>query len=541
MRKIFNLIFLLSAIGMSFIACKKYNDWPTDSSYNRLFQPSTLTTSVDGITVTMKWKGMPSTNKYVVELSKDSLQFNPVVARFTGAASSDANGCYFVIPGPLDPLTTYSVRIKGEDTTNGTPDSHWVTAMFKTKSEQIMTNVPASDVTANSITWRWQTPNAVTHLIVNGVRYNISADEVATGAKTITGLQPKTSYSATLYNNANIRGSQTMSTTALVPVGPDVIYLGPSDDLAAKITALTSGDNKIFVLYQGSSYNLGGTAVAIPAGVSITIWGEEGPDRPVIYPGVPSVSATQLFTIPTSAGTIKFENIDLEAFANNNPNSGFKATYVLNQASTDPACNISKVVFENCKIRNFATTALRLQVANSIIDSVVVNNSIAYNTANGYGFIHISATGASGNKIKITNSTFYNLGLVSASKGIVYNDKVANTTVIQNCTFNNMQCGTNYFLTFGGLASNLTLGNIIIGNLTGKGMAAGPIVSINPSGSVFRTGDANFTANAISGISLFGVAPNNNSTDLFVDPTNGIFTTKPGFSLNTGVGDPRWF
>src|SRR5690606_25259159 len=147
------------------------------------------------------------------------------------------------------------------------------------------------------------------------------------------------------------RGKQTFTTKADIPTGPNVIEVGTEDDLAALLAGpITNGT--IFVLLQGSVYKTD-NSITLPEGASFTIWGEDGPEKPVL--------AFNGITLPASAGTIKFENIDLTGYQNNDPGAS-KRNYIFNQSA---ASNTNEIIFENCIVRNFVNTPLRLQGSNA--------------------------------------------------------------------------------------------------------------------------------------------------------------------------------
>ncbi len=530
--KFSRLFFIGGVILFSILSCNKVNQWDIDNSHNRLFSPVNLTASVSGVTVTLKWNNMPATNKYIVELSQDSLLFTNMVARYEGSATKETDGYSFVLPIALSQLTQYSARIKSIDTTGSVDSSKWTTVAFKTQTEQLM--LPSTNLEATGVTLNWTAPNQVTHFMIGNARFDITPAESAAGSKTITGLLPKTAYSVTLYNGTNIRGTQSFTTTALIPTGPNVRRLDPTNPSCLKdsILALQAGENILFVAMQGSQYDLGGATVTIPNGASFTIWGEEGPNRPVITGGTGLTS--QWFNLNTTNGIIKFENVVLDG-ANS---GGTKATYLFNQT---PASSTSKIVFENSVIRNFGTTIFRIQGSNTIVvDSLIINNCLAYNTTTtNYALIHASgASGSKVNNIKITNSTFYKHGsLATAGKGLILHDKSGNTsTVIDHCTFYDYQSGaSNHFISFSGsFESSFTITNCIIANAAAaNGFLAksASITGMNKNGT-YMLSDVTFTSNPIGSVS------SETSAALFNNPDAGDFTFKAGHGGDFGsAGD----
>lgn len=523
--------FIAGIICTGIISCTKYNDWNVDESTNRLFRPTELTAAVDGVTTTLKWKAKPNTSSYTIELSQDSLQFSQIVKTYTTTGSKEGDFYTYTIPDLLDPNTQFSARIKGVDASGATAVSQWAAVAFKTKTEQIMYVVATADMTPSSVTLKWKSPNEVTHLMLGTTRYDISAAEKAAGEKTIVGLSPKTNYTAVLYNDARIRGQQTFRTPALIPTGPNVHVLGPNDNLGDSLVAATPGS--IFVLLEGTIYNSDNTVV-LPEGASFTIWGEEGAQKPL-------VSLSQL-TLPANAGTIRFENVDLTGYPGGDQTKS-KRNYIFNQST---ASNTEEIIFENCTIRNFVNSPLRLQSSNPItINRVAVNKCDVYdigdNGSNGtYAFIHTNVATGKINNISITNSTFSKIGYGL----ILHNAAPSQSVLIENNTFYNVIGNGRYLIDYNTqpVASSFVFGNTIFGKTlspagTARGIRAATAPIVNNS---YKTTDAVIPATGTGSIPGI-IEYNHTSTNLFTDPDNGNFLIKDnGFAGSSSAGDPRW-
>jgi len=528
LHKIFTTAVLLIAIGLVVTSCRKMNEWEVDESYSRLFRPSEVLASVDGVTAKLTFKGKPGTNKYIVELSKDSLKFTQIIKTYTADAIKEASGYSFAIPDLLDPNTQYSARIKGIDVTGGKEESEWAAVVFKTKTEQIMYPVELADLTTTTVKLKWKAPNQVSHIMIGATKYNISAQEMALGEKLITGLIPATAYTAVLYFNTSIRGANGFTTISTLPTGPNVINVGPADDLAAMIQ--TAANGTIFVVLQGSVYN-SETAVVIPTGVSLTIFGQDGLNKPII--------AFNGITLSASTGTLKFENIDFTGYASGDPTKA-KRNYIFNQGAANTTAEIN---FENCTIRNFVNTPMRLQSANVItIDKFTINKCLVYdigdNNTNGtYAFINTNgATNGRINNISIKNSTFYKIGLGL----IIHNTTPSLSLNIENCTFNNTTGNGRIFIdyntqTIGAFTFNNNIfGKTLSPALSAKGIRyAGTNLVVNNS---YTTSDAILTGNTFAATAYSG-----SSTQLFANPDNGNFQIiDNAFAGKATAGDPRW-
>lgn len=528
LHKIFTTAIFILTVGLAITSCRKMNEWEVDDNYSRLFRPSEVLAAVDGVTATLKFKGKPGINRYIVELSKDSLKFIQIVKTYSTSAVKDGNGYSFTIPDLLDPSTQYSARIKGADTTGGKQESDWASVAFKTKTEQIMYTVELADLTTTTAKLKWKAPNQVSHIMIGANRYDISAQEMTLGEKTITGLIPATAYTAVLYYNTSIRGTNGFTTISTLPTGPNVINVGPADDLAAMVQVAANGT--IFVLLQGTIYN-SDNAVTIPSGVSLTFYGEDGLRKPIV--------AFNGITLSAAAGVLKFENIDFTGYANGDPTKT-KRNYIFNQGAANTTAEIN---FENCIIRNFVNTPMRLQSTNVItVDKFTINKCLIYdigdNNANGtYAFINTNgATNSRINNISIKNSTFYKIGLGL----IIHNTTPSVSLAIENCTFNNTTGNGRIFIDY----NAQTIGTFSFNNnIFGKTLS--PLASakgIRYGGSNLVVNNSYITSDAVLTGNTFGAtAYTGPSIQLFANPDNGNFQIiDNAFAGKATAGDPRW-
>ncbi len=519
------ICFLTSLISLS--GCKDdVLEEITTLDVNRAFSPTELgAVVVNRTSVKLTWNAVNNAKSYTVEIFETADFSGSPVKRIENISFGQVP---YTIPG-LAGGTAYSVRVKAVG--EGVDDSKWVTATFKTDEEQIFQTLAAADLTANSVTLKWVVPNDVTHIMLGTTRYDISAEEKTAGVKTIEGLTPKTTYTATLYLNTKIRGTQTFTTTPLLPTGHGVVLVEANANLATLIQAAVDGN--IFVLREGTKYTAD-DIVNIPANVSITIWGEVGTTMPVV--------AFNAFNLPATAGTIKFENVDLTGYQNGDA-SQTKRNYIFNQSA---GSNTNAIVFENCRIRNFTNAVVRLQNSATpvTIGSVTVNNCTVYdigdNGAGGsYAFIHTNVASGKINNISITNSTFYKIGYSL----ILHSAASSQSVLVENCTFNNIVGDGRYFIDYNGqtVSSSIVLRNNIIGKTlsplaTSRGIRQGSGGTVSVTNS-YQTNDAIFTANPIPAITQYS----NTSVNLFTDPANGNFLIKDsGFTGKATSGDPRW-
>lgn len=522
MKKILIFLCLIAGVGVS--GCSDPMDEITTLDLDRALSPTDLSASVYNQTgVRLNWKLIGNASSYTIEIFDNEGFSGSPVKTVTGVTPGQIP---YTITG-LDSKTKYYVRVKaiGE----GADDSKWITANFTTETEQILDNISAAKISPTSVTVNWIPGEAVTSIKLSpgDITHTITPTELAAGQATITGLTPSTTYTVVLYRNNAERGNRTFTTMPDLPTGPNVVYVLATDNLATLIQGAVSGN--IFVLRTGTKYTAD-DLVAIPAGVSLTIWGETGGQRPVV--------AFNGFDLPATTGTIKFENIDLTGYQDNDV-SKTKRAYVFNQ---NKVSTTTEIVFENCVIRNFANSVVRLQGSAAItIDKVTVNKCTVYdigdNGANGtYAFLNNSVASAKVNNIVMTNNTFYKLGYAL----ILHNNAPSQTVLVENNTFNNVVGDGRYLIDYNSQVASITFRNNIVGKTLSPAATAKGI-RLNASGTLtvtnsFQTSDAVLSP-GITGITSYGKS----STDLFTDPNAGNFLIKDiDFLGKSSAGDPRW-
>jgi hypothetical protein len=490
----------------------------------RMFTPAGLDVETTDISATLSWPRSlfaEGTVTYTLEVSKDSM-FQGTV-HITKQIDSLR---YVVNESDVEVGSKYFARVRA-NATGAAEASHWVhSPSFIITGEKLLLPVAAADLTMNSVVLKWN-PGTVTHIMLNGVRHDITPSEATAGEKSFTGLTPKTDYTAMLYNNTLFRGSQSFRTPANIPTGPLVVVVGATDSLGAMLKTAVNGN--IFVLLEGAQ-QFYDDQIILPEGVSVTIFGEDVPTKPVV--------AFNGITLPANAGTITFENIDLTGYQHNDPTKT-KRNYIFNQSA---ASNTDQVIFENCIIRNFTNTPFRMQGSNAItINKLVFNNCVAYdcgdNNANGtYAFIHTNVATGKVNNIEITNSTLYKIGYSI----ILHNAAPSQSVLIENCTFDNIIGNGRYFVDYNAQsAGTFNLRNCIIGKTLSPAATARGIrtTSIYTVDNTYKTADAVISANPITNIIDYA----GNSDALWTNPAGGIFTIKDNtFPGKTSAGDPRW-
>lgn len=519
---IFSLLF-----SVTFTACDDANDWKIESEFDRLFRPGNfLARNITATTAELSWNKIPGAHHYILQLSQDSL--------FQEIEQEIETATILFTAEELAGTTEYYARVQSISADPTIAESKFAEVTFTTRSEQIMSSVLSTDRTDTSVALRWIAGSNVTEMIVSTaddvVVQTIEINEVQkeAGEMLVTGLNAETTYSASIFNGTNRRGTVTFRTLPAVPGAERVIFLAPTDSLNQETFDTLTVSNLTIALPAGSVY-CKNTSLVLPDGLSVTFFGLGGGAKPIL--------SFNDIKLNSSHGTIRFENIDLDAFEylNGVPTTN-RFLYLFNQAA---ATTVERLEFIDCVIRNFGNTPIRLQgTANKIIETLLFEGVTAYNQgmANAYGFIHTNVAQGIINNILIYNSTFYNLEV----HFILHTGAGNNQVEIRDCTFDNVIGVNRYFIDFNTVRPNsLTIANTIFGSTfvtTARGIrvAAGTTPLIL---DCWKTASWVTGSNAIAGLTDYV----GTSTALFVNPAQGDFTILDDlFAGKSTAGALQW-
>ena len=207
-------------LTLGFSSCEDVNDWGVDDSFNRIFSPVTFETAQVGATsVSLRFSSVPNAQSYVIEFSKDSLQFTTITNTVEILADDivlDPNSTsklYLATVKKLDPESRYSARMK-VTSNNGLPESRWVTLTFKTSGEQIFDAV--SNITESSATLTWEAEAEVTHIILSSggtkKQIDLSPSNITESKLELSDLKENTSYTVEIYNGDRKKGTKSFTT-----------------------------------------------------------------------------------------------------------------------------------------------------------------------------------------------------------------------------------------------------------------------------------------------------------------------------------------
>lgn len=385
MKPIKNIIRQTAMICLGALAltsCTDANDWGVDSAFDRLFGPNqdNIAVKPEATTAQVTFTGISNAASYIIEISNDSL-FAKDVKTF------GQDGSIKTSPTVIDGLisdTTYFLRMKAVSA--GKPESSWarMDGHFKTKSEQILQEInEATDVKATSVTLHWPANSEVTVIKCNGQTYTLSAEHIAAGTFTITGLEPETSYTANIYNGTKKRGGVTF-TTAIDLNGAILVQAG--DDLKTIIE--NAEDGATLALMPGTYEVLSETNVPTTLGITknITIKSLRSYNRAVIKAG-----------FNPQGGSVNLKQLVLDG--------GNAVGYLIDFKS---AANYNAFDIDDCEITNYSKGLIYNNTTGASVPSVRFNNNLIHDMGSGADFADIR-NGYIG-EFSFTNNTVWKAG-----------------------------------------------------------------------------------------------------------------------------------
>ena len=544
--KIRNLLYI-AALGMFATSCTDGNDWDVDGAFDRLFGISSSGISVEpeDITATVTFDKRKDAQYYVIEVSTDSLydevEMGGPNAKVYGADTKDITSSPYVLTG-LNGDTKYYLRMRCmSDEKSPSNWSYFKSGQtFKTKAEQIFFEITDADRFEDHIRITWDNTKEATNIVVfcnDEEIQNIILDDAtkAAGELTINGLNPSTAYTFVIYNGEAKRGTISTTTTAAMPSGDYKVQLPATlerldqvtiDQLVAEAQAAVGATNISITIGIPAGLSIdaygdgvdGPAGLYIPDGVSVTFFGLPGGEAPVL-------NMVKSFNIKGGRNYLRFDNISF---------TDGGCQYFINQSES--ATISEDLSFSNCRFTSFNRSIVRTQGSPVItIGSINMDNCVCTDMSNGNGYSVFQFkldTPANQNigSLNITNSTFDTAqrSFVESSASLLKNG-----IHISDCTFYNVVQTGRYFIDANGMATNITLVNVILGKTyseTAKGVrTAGTFTADN----CLRTSDCIFSSNDIKSLP----AGDKSSADVFKDPDNHDFTLK----IYDKIGDPRWY
>ncbi len=539
--KLYMLGVMTLLASAAFVSCEESNDWKTDSSYDRLFMPSAVSISASATDAELSWKSTPGTQFYIIELSTDSLfglkSDYSANSQILGEDGSIKSSPYQLTD--LNNSTKYFIRIKG--CADNVASSNWAylsSIFFETKSENILKPITDEEKGEDYIILTWEPGLAVTHvtseesigttedgapLYAEPVVIQLTAEDKANGTVTISGLKESTGYLLSIYNNTSLRGSRLTTTAIALPEVDLTVTLGPGETLTQEMIDSWVDQKNVMVIFSaGETYDIAGKEAAdgtfstldIPTDMSITFYGEEGGDKPIL----------NMIKDIVFKGTHPFFQ------ANNIQFNDSKSGYLINQES---AMYVSDLLFSGCEFNGFTNSIIRFKgTAAKTVDNIKFDRCSFNNICTGsYALVHLNSENYTANNIELNDCTLNGVG-----NDVLRLTKASVTTVSFNyCTLYNAIGSGRYLVDAGASNSGpaITITNTLFGKSSGAKGYRGYAPTVNNS---YVLTDGVFAGNSIKGLISYGAA----SDAVFEDPAIGDFTIKDS-NFPTGVGATRWY
>lgn len=530
-KALFGAMMLLG--GASFTACTETNDWDVDPAYDRLFHSSKVSVSPGEDQAEVTFKKMPDAEFYVIEISTDTL-FDEVETTehsiyFGDKEDARITTSPYTMTG-LEGSTKYYFRIKscatnGKGSTWKYLDDTESNYSFTTKSEQIILDVvPGSKTVKVSFKAGKQITEA--QIVKDDevlVSQPVTADEVAAGELTISGLNAKTSYTVQLLNGANVRGKMKFTTTEPFPDGYEVINVAAGDDVKDLLANATS-DKVVVVFPQGMEYTALNeeaqtSTIKVPENIkSVYFWGAAGESKATVnFKGVSFESS--------SMDVVRFYNLNLQYGANSDG-------YVLNQSGT---FTLNSLEMEKCDVKDIRGIFRFQSIVNSTVNAIKINDCVLTNIGT-YGIVNTKdQKSLTLGTVSITNST------LNTINSVLTNTSQANFSItLDHCTIWNCVPATKpYFDLQKQTGVTVACTNSLIGAYydfkdAAQTVKGSSLKDIDASGTVYTS---DFTWN--SGYEI-GSQISETSAQLWANPakTGADFTVQNSSYKN--LGDPRW-
>ena len=505
-------------------SCSDQMDEITSLILDRNYAPVELTAKVVNKTnVKLTWV-KSNADSYTIEVFQDdSLTFaGTPVKTITNIQASD-------IPYTVNSLqgeTNYSFRVKAVTKDDASRDSKWSTAYVETEAENILSAVnEETDITATTVTLNWPAGQTATSIVAtnndsfasNVITHTITADEIAAGKATISGLTPETNYTLKLYNNTKTRGTVKVK-TAIDLGGATLVKAG--SDLKTCIDNANDGD--VLALMPGT-YPINTIDGNMPLNKSIAIKSVRSYDKAIIQGGFQlcngaALSLTQLVLDGNNNTTIKYV------------------------ADYKTAGKFGDLTIEGCDVKGYTGGVYYVNIA-ADITNLKINNSIIHNISTASDFMDCRL-GAIHN-LTFTNNTVY---AISCRDFFRYDNKASSfpgVTPYINVDHNTLDGlgSVNkgvFYVRFTGTSIAFT--NNIVSNSTGLFCKFAPTSIPNFSGNNYYN-SPNFVEATDDKTNVGITVYDNTGTSYnpsYADYANHDFTVKSEDLKSSKTGDPRW-
>ena len=519
MRKIYFKSIVLGLATVALASCSDVADEITSIVYNRNFSPTSVEAKVRNRTnIELSWNLGDGVTNYNVEVyANDSLTFAGSPVQSFSVAPDEVP----VLIKGLEGETQYSFRVQATDG-NASRDSKWSGAYAKTEAEQIFKNVAEEDIKGTSVTLRWTAgEKAATIVLTPGdIVYNVTDDDIAAGAATVTGLTPETEYTALLKSaTGKTRGTITFKTG--IDLADTDILVKAGDDIAAAIKDAPEGYR---LIVEPGEYGIATEEAAFGGSITIskqlTIKGLRQNEHPVIKGRfkVEAPFAVDQVTLD-GTGTDGGQCFDFTADG-----------------------EVESLTVTNSEVKNYTKGFFYINKA-VLVNTITIDGNIISNIECDGGDLFDCRKGGY-NKFDLKNNTIYNsakgrdfVRMDDASKSITATPVITidHNTIVGAC---NDAAKRILYVRFAGNTINFT-NNIVassVGNFSNQKNTAEPTFSNN----IYFEADGFVTAGANAN-ALFVDAAGTIADPQFKDAANGDFTIGNDNVKDKKAGDPRWY
>ena len=500
-------------------SCSDDADEITSIVYNRNFSPTSVEAKVRNRTnIELSWNLGDGVTNYNVEVyANDSLTFAGSPVKSFSVSPDEVP----VLIKGLEGETQYSFRVQATDG-NSSRDSKWSSAYAKTEAEQIFKNVAEEDIKGSSVTLRWTAgEQAATIVLTPGdIVYNVTADDIAAGAATVTGLTPETEYKALLKSaSGKTRGTITFKTG--IDLADTDILVKAGDDISAAIKNAPEGYR---LVVEPGEYGIATDEAAFGGSITIskqlTIKGLRQNEHPVIKGRfkVEAPFAVDQVTLD-GTGTDGGQCFDFTAEG-----------------------EVESLTVTNSEVKNYTKGFFYINKA-VLVNTITIDGNIISNIECDGGDLFDCRKGGY-NKFDLKNNTIYNSakgrdfvrmddasGSISATPVIT----IDHNTIVGACNDASKRI---LYVRFAGNVINFT-NNIVassVGNFSNQAKTAEPTFSNNN----YFEADGYVTA-GVNANALFVDAAGTTLDPQFKDAANGDFTIGNDNVKDKKAGDPRWY
>ena len=519
MKKIYFKSIVLGLATVALASCSDVADEITSIVYNRNFSPTSVEAKVRNRTnIELSWNLGDGVTNYNVEVyANDSLTFAGSPVKSFSVSPDEVP----VLIKGLEGETQYSFRVQATDG-NSSRDSKWSSAYAKTEAEQIFKNVAEEDIKGSSVTLRWTAgEKAATIVLTPGdIVYNVTDDDIAAGAATITGLTPETEYKALLKSaTGKTRGTITFKTG--IDLAETDILVKAGADIAAAIKDAPEGYR---LVVEPGEYGIATDEAAFGGSITIskqlTIKGLRQNEHPVIKGRfkIEAPFAVDQVTLD-GTGTDGGQCFDFTAEG-----------------------EIESLTVTNSEVKNYTKGFFYINKA-VLVNTITIDGNIISNIECDGGDLFDCRKGGY-NKFDMKNNTIYNsakgrdfVRLDDASKSISATPVITidHNTIVGACNDASKRI---LYVRFAGNVINFT-NNIVtssVGNFSNQAKTAEPTFSNN----IYFEADGFVTAGANAN-ALFVDAAGTILDPQFKDAANGDFTIGNDNVKDKKAGDPRWY